>query len=92
MLLLVVILISHHKVFFFLRTGAFGRVVKAQAIGIEKGKTVTTVAVKMARAKVGDNVVALEALIDELKIMSYIGKHLNVVNLLDACTKNISKG
>ena len=73
-------------------TGAFGRVVKADAIGIKKGKTVTTEAVKMARAEVGDNVAALETLIGELRIMSYIGKHLNVVNLLGACTTNISKG
>ena len=52
----------------------------SKRIGIERGKTETTVAVKMARSAVGDNVAALEALIGELKIMSYIGKHLNVVN------------
>lgn len=34
----------------------------------------------------------LKALISELKIMIHIGQHLNVVNLLGACTKELSKG
>ena len=33
----------------------------------------------------------VRALASELKIMVHLGKHLNVVNLLGACTKNISK-
>ena len=36
--------------------------------------------------------VAIESLISELKILSYLGSHLNVVNLLGACTKRISRG
>ena len=31
----------------------------------------------------------LSALMAEIKIMLYIGKHLNVVNLLGACTGNL---
>ena len=38
------------------------------------------------------NVAALEALVSELKIMIHLGAHLNVVNLLGACTKSIIKG
>jgi hypothetical protein len=35
---------------------------------------------------------ALDALIRELKILIYLGSHLNVVSLLGACTKTIVKG
>ena len=38
------------------------------------------------------NVAAMEALVSELKILIHLGSHLNVVNLLGACTKKISKG
>lgn len=44
----------------------------------------------MVRSKL--NIAALEALVSELKVMTYIGSHLNVVNLLGAHTKNIAKG
>jgi serine/threonine protein kinase len=74
-----------------LGAGCFGRVVKAEAIGIkDSGKTVKTVAVKMVRSQT--NVAALEALASELKILIHLGSHLNVVNLLGACTKQIFKG
>lgn len=33
----------------------------------------------------------MRALISELKIMVHLGQHLNVVNLLGAVTKNITK-
>ena len=49
-----------------------------------------TVAVKMVRS--GANIAAMEALIGELKILIYLGSHLNVVNLLGACTKQMYKG
>jgi len=42
--------------------------------------------------KSATNVAALEALVSELKILIYLGSHLNVVNLLGACTKQISRG
>lgn len=74
-----------------LGVGCFGRVVKAEAVGIKRAnEAVKTVAVKMVRSK--NNFTALEALISELKILIYLGSHLNVVNLLGACTKNITKG
>ena len=49
------------------------------------GKTAKTVAVKMVKSQT--NVAALEALVSELKILIHLGSHLNVVNLLGACTK-----
>jgi hypothetical protein len=42
--------------------------------------------------KSATNVAALEALVSELKIMIYLGGHLNVVNLLGACTKTLIRG
>jgi hypothetical protein len=38
------------------------------------------------------NVAALEALVSEMKILMHLASHLNVVNLLGACTKDIDKG
>jgi hypothetical protein len=75
-----------------LGSGCFGRVVKGEAVGIKDSEeTVTTVAVKMIKATVKSND-ALDALIRELKIMIYLGSHLNVVNLMGACTKTLVKG
>ncbi len=74
-----------------LGAGCFGRDVKAEAVGIKDSEeTVKTVAVKMIKS--ATNVAALEALVSELKILIYLGSHLNVVNLLGACTKQISRG
>jgi serine/threonine protein kinase len=88
-----------------LGSGTFGRVVKAEAIGLksatkkkkkseEKDDVIKTVAVKMVRSQllIQNQVAALEALVSELKVMIYLGPHLNVVNLLGACTKRASKG
>ncbi|KYM91172.1 Vascular endothelial growth factor receptor 1 [Atta colombica] len=72
-----------------LGSGEFGVVMKAEAHGICESETVTTVAVKMVRRTT--NPTYVRALASELKIMVHLGKHLNVVNLLGACTKNISK-
>ncbi|XP_023218467.1 vascular endothelial growth factor receptor 1-like, partial [Centruroides sculpturatus] len=70
--------------------GAFGRVVKAEAIGIEDGETSTTVAVKMLKERA--DVHQRKALMAELKILIHLGRHLNIVNLLGAVTKNVIKG
>ena len=74
-----------------LGAGCFGRVVKAEAVGLKDSEeTVKTVAVKMVRSEA--NIAATEALMSELKILIYLGSHLNVVNLLGACTKQMYKG
>uniref|UniRef100_A0A8C5EIC0 receptor protein-tyrosine kinase n=1 Tax=Gouania willdenowi TaxID=441366 RepID=A0A8C5EIC0_GOUWI len=65
--------------------GAFGQVVEAAAFAIEKATTCTTVAIKML--KEGATSSEYRALMSELKILIHIGHHLNVVNLLGACTK-----
>ncbi len=72
-------------------SGCFGRVFKAEAVGLRNcSGTLKTVAVKMVRSK--RNVVALEALERELKILIHLGWHLNVLNLLGACTIGKAKG
>ncbi|XP_032783017.1 vascular endothelial growth factor receptor 1 isoform X1 [Daphnia magna] len=75
-----------------LGVGCFGRVVKAKAVGMNKNSngTARTVAVKMVKSQI--NSAALEALVRELKILIHLGSHLNVVNLLGACTKEMHKG
>uniref|UniRef100_A0A3Q2I213 receptor protein-tyrosine kinase n=1 Tax=Equus caballus TaxID=9796 RepID=A0A3Q2I213_HORSE len=65
--------------------GAFGQVIEADAFGIDKAATCKTVAVKML--KEGATHSEHRALMSELKILIHIGHHLNVVNLLGACTK-----
>ncbi|XP_063058334.1 platelet-derived growth factor receptor beta-like [Engraulis encrasicolus] len=68
-----------------LGSGAFGRVVEATAYGLGHSQTTTKVAVKMLKSTARRS--ETQALISELKIMSHLGPHLNIVNLLGACTK-----
>uniref|UniRef100_A0A8C6TEL3 Vascular endothelial growth factor receptor 3 n=1 Tax=Neogobius melanostomus TaxID=47308 RepID=A0A8C6TEL3_9GOBI len=65
--------------------GAFGKVMEASIYSISKSNSLNTVAVKMLK----DGATASEhkALMSELKILIHIGNHLNVVNLIGACTK-----
>ncbi|KAL6479974.1 hypothetical protein MHYP_G00110070 [Metynnis hypsauchen] len=65
--------------------GAFGKVVEASIYGNDKNSGLGTVAVKML--KEGATASEHKALMSELKILIHIGNHLNVVNLLGACTK-----
>ena len=59
---------------------------KAEAFGLKSStQSVKPVAVKTVRSKRSE--VALEALERELKILIHLGWHLNVLNLLGACTK-----
>ncbi|XP_014256747.1 vascular endothelial growth factor receptor 1 isoform X2 [Cimex lectularius] len=67
-------------------SGAFGVVMKGVAHGIRDNEESTIVAVKMNSD--WNNV---KELATELKIMAYLGQHLNVVNLLGACTANLHK-
>ena len=72
-----------------LGSGAFGRVLKAQAQGIVSWERSTTVAVKMVKPNA--DISYIRALMAELKIMTHLGKHLNIVNLLGACTDTLNK-
>ncbi|XP_061592074.1 KIT proto-oncogene, receptor tyrosine kinase b [Cololabis saira] len=67
-----------------LGSGAFGKVVRATAYGLCSVDTVTSVAVKMLKPNA--HATEKEALMSELKVLSYLGNHVNIVNLLGACT------
>ncbi|XP_056151580.1 macrophage colony-stimulating factor 1 receptor [Lampris incognitus] len=67
-----------------LGAGAFGKVVEATAYGLGKEDNVVRVAVKMLKASAHSD--EREALMSELKILSHLGHHKNIVNLLGACT------
>ncbi|EMP24693.1 Beta-type platelet-derived growth factor receptor [Chelonia mydas] len=68
-----------------LGSGAFGRVVEATAHGLSHSQSTMRVAVKMLKSTARTS--EKQALMSELKIMSHLGPHLNIVNLLGACTK-----
>ncbi|XP_058544953.1 receptor-type tyrosine-protein kinase FLT3 isoform X1 [Neofelis nebulosa] len=67
-----------------LGSGAFGKVMNATAYGISKTGVSIQVAVKMLKEKADSS--EREALMSELKMMSHLGNHENIVNLLGACT------
>ncbi|CAH1392580.1 unnamed protein product, partial [Nezara viridula] len=70
-----------------LGSGAFGIVLKGQAYGLHEDNEPVIVAVKMVK-KTSD-ISNVKSLATELKIMAHLGQHLNVVNLLGACTGNV---
>uniref|UniRef100_A0A8C4QIT8 Fibroblast growth factor receptor n=1 Tax=Eptatretus burgeri TaxID=7764 RepID=A0A8C4QIT8_EPTBU len=67
--------------------GCFGQVVMGEGMGIEpdKPKKTTTVAVKMLKDDATDK--ELSDLVSEMDMMKIIGKHMNIINLLGACTQ-----
>ncbi|XP_076131375.1 macrophage colony-stimulating factor 1 receptor 1 isoform X1 [Alosa pseudoharengus] len=68
-----------------LGTGAFGKVVEATADGLGADGNIIRVAVKMLKPRAHSE--EREALMSELKILSHLGSHSNIVNLLGACTQ-----
>uniref|UniRef100_A0A7N9AWX6 Platelet-derived growth factor receptor alpha n=1 Tax=Mastacembelus armatus TaxID=205130 RepID=A0A7N9AWX6_9TELE len=69
-----------------LGSGAFGKVVDGTAYGLSRSQPVMKVAVKMLKPTARSS--EKQALMSELKIMTHLGPHLNIVNLLGACTKS----
>ncbi|XP_041054721.1 mast/stem cell growth factor receptor Kit-like isoform X2 [Carcharodon carcharias] len=67
-----------------LGAGAFGKVVEASVYGLTKADSIITVAVKMLKPSAHST--EKEALMSELKVLSHLGQHINIVNLLGACT------
>ncbi|KAM9856039.1 platelet-derived growth factor receptor beta-like [Aulostomus maculatus] len=66
-----------------LGSGAFGRVVEATVSGLTQSNSTAKVAVKMVKHNSG----AVQSLMSELKVLVHLGPHLNIVNLLGACTR-----
>uniref|UniRef100_A0A8C1DX13 Platelet-derived growth factor receptor alpha n=1 Tax=Cyprinus carpio carpio TaxID=630221 RepID=A0A8C1DX13_CYPCA len=69
-----------------LGSGAFGKVVEGTAYRLSRSQPVMKVAVKMLKPTARSS--EKQALMSELKIMTHLGPHLNIVNLLGACTKS----
>ncbi|KAG5311093.1 FGFR1 factor, partial [Acromyrmex insinuator] len=65
--------------------GAFGKVVRAE-INIGKPGIPNVVAVKML--KEGHTDTDMVDLVSEMEVMKIIGKHVNIINLLGACSQN----
>ncbi|XP_063535886.1 fibroblast growth factor receptor homolog 1-like isoform X1 [Cydia strobilella] len=65
--------------------GEFGKVVKAECVGILKPGVHSVVAVKML--KEGHTDAEMMALVSEMEMMKMIGKHVNIINLLGCCTQ-----
>ncbi|XP_040907252.1 platelet-derived growth factor receptor beta-like isoform X2 [Toxotes jaculatrix] len=66
-----------------LGSGAFGRVVEGNVSGLIHSHSTTKVAVKMVKSRSS----AAQSLMSELKVLVHLGPHLNIVNLLGACTR-----
>ncbi|CAH0732009.1 unnamed protein product, partial [Brenthis ino] len=66
--------------------GEFGKVVKAECVGILKPGLQSVVAVKML--KEGHTDAEMMALVSEMEMMKMIGKHVNIINLLGCCTQD----
>lgn len=76
-----------------LGAGHFGVVVEAKALGKiydANDRKTRTVAVKMVKSSLDSN--ALKSLASELQNLILLGRHLNVIHLLGACTKNAIRG
>ena len=73
-----------------LGSGAFGYVLKAVGVGICPPELETTVAVKKCKPHSG--LERYNAHLMEAKIMSHLGMHLNIVNFLGVCTKDLTLG
>lgn len=69
-----------------LGSGAFGVVIKAEAIGIGGKKGRVAVAVKMLKEDATER--ELADLVQEMEVMKVIGSHKNIINLLGCCTQN----
>ncbi|KAJ8942486.1 hypothetical protein NQ318_017781 [Aromia moschata] len=65
--------------------GAFGKVVKAEAMNLLKPGSMSIVAVKMLKEGHTDN--EMMDLVSEMEMMKMIGKHINIINLLGCCTQ-----
>ncbi|CAN9504638.1 unnamed protein product [Ophioblennius macclurei] len=68
--------------------GCFGKVVLAEAFGLDGDKPSCSckVAVKMLKTDASEK--DLSDLVSEMEMMKMIGKHKNIINLLGACTQD----
>ncbi|CAL8100404.1 unnamed protein product [Orchesella dallaii] len=72
-----------------LGSGNFGQVVKGAITDEYDSSSQMEVAVKTVKPKY--DILYFKTLLTEVKIMAYIGQHVNVVSLVGACTQNLKK-
>lgn len=66
--------------------GAFGLVMRADAVGLPDLPSTCSVAVKMLKTDATEN--ELADLLSEMDTMKEIGRHKNIINLMGACTQD----
>ena len=72
-----------------LGSGAFGKVHKGIVIGLTSAMSHTTVAIKSIQETGNSN--DLRDLLNEIKLMSHISPHLNLVSMIGACTSELQE-
>ena len=77
---------SKFKVGKELGSGNFGTVFKGEAFGLFYPKSKTTVAIKTVTSTSNEG--DIKTLIGEMKVMSYLEQHCNLVNMLGTCTSD----
>ena len=70
----------------------FGVVHEARTLGKIHDPTDHTFRLVAVKKVKSDSLLAIASLAFELKIMIHLGPHLNIINLLGACTKDVIKG
>ena len=73
-----------------LGSGNFGDVHKGEIIGLYSTASSTNIAIKSVRGSSNNN--DLMDLICEIKIMSYVKPHLNLVSMIGVCSTKINRG
>lgn len=76
-----------------LGSGNFGQVLKGKCVIRENSGSQKYIDVAVKTMKPNQpNALYFKTLLSEVKIMAYLGQHINVVSLVGACTANIRKG
>ena len=69
--------------------GSFGKVFKGQLVGLQDNRSKTTVAIKTIHENGNAN--DLGNLLSEIKIMSHINPHVNLVSMIGSCTSQLQE-
>ena len=73
-------------------SGNFGAVYKGTLNGLYKSSNKISIAIKtVSSIETNIEFVAIEAFISEIKIMSIVDPHLNLVNMIGSCTSDFTE-
>lgn len=70
-------------------SGNFGKVYKGDLFGLTRRYSKTTVAIKYINGGVNEK--EMDTLLDEMKIMSNVKPHLNLVSMIGSCTSELEE-